>query len=229
MLRRTAFLILGLCALTIADSWSFYGGPWCAKRLTDLAVGMVGNTPVIYGVNQDYSLVKSTDEGQSWTVLMSGLHIRCVACNPGNADEVYVGLQSGDGGIKYSTDGGNTWTSLNSGLPATFVPSAIAMRDAQHIVLGLDPLNANDHTIYYWNVTQWSQSTFPNPNYKGFRVTDLKWDPRSGLEEYIYASSDKSLSDPDYIGVYQSTNNGVNWVQIGLDFLDISSIIYTKQ
>jgi len=222
MFKRGLFLILGLCALTAADSWSFYGGPWCAKNLTDVAVGMANTTPVIYGVNLDYSLVKSTDEGQSWTVLMSGLHIRCVACNPGNADEVYVGLQSGDGG--------DTWVERNDGLTPPFVPSAIAMRDAQDIVLGLDPLNANEHSIYYWNVNQWIAAWIVGDK-TGIRVTDLKWDPRSGYEWYIYASSDKVASggNHDYIGVYRSTNNGEDWVQIGLDFLDIGSIIYIKQ
>ena len=44
--------VLGLCVFVWAE-WSFYGGPWCAQRLVDVAVGAGDNAPVIYGVNQD--------------------------------------------------------------------------------------------------------------------------------------------------------------------------------
>ena len=214
MFKKTiSILLLGLCALAMAQNWHFYEGPWCAKNFVDIAAGMVSGSPVIYGVNQDYSLAKSTDEGQSWTVLLEDVEIRCVTCNPVNADLVYIGLQSIDGGIMYSTNGGTNWAEINSGLPGTFVPSAIAMRDAQHIVLGLDPLNADDQSIYYWDINQWTPANTYGKT--GFRVTDLKWDPRATNEEVIYASSDKSLSDPDYIGVYKSEDYGHTWSQIG--------------
>jgi hypothetical protein len=217
MFKKGAILILslGLCALVSGD-WSFYGGPWCAKNLVDVAVGEVSGSPVIYGVNKDYSLVKSTDEGQSWTILLTDVDIRCVTCNPTNANLVYIGRLSADGGIRYSFNGGDSWVERNSGLPANFTPSAIAMRDAQHIVLGLEPQAADEYSIYYWDVNQWTAAYIVNDK-RGFRVTDLKWDPRSGFEEFIYASSDKVASggNDNYIGVYRSENNGVNWSQIG--------------
>ena len=217
MFKKGAILILslGLCALVSGD-WSFYGGPWCAKNLADVAVGMVSGSPVIYGVNKDYSLVKSTDEGQSWTVLLEDVDIRCVTCDPNNGNLVYIGRQSSDGGVMFSTNGGTDWTQINSGLPGTFVPSAIAMRDAQHIVLGLEPLNANDYSIYYWDVNQWTPAIMSGGQI-GFRVSDLKWDPRSEYPWIIYASSDKVASggNSDYIGVYRSGDYGHSWSQIG--------------
>ncbi len=223
MFKRIAFLILGLCVLTTADSWSFYGGPWCAKRLTDVAIGLKDGTPVIYGINFDSSLVKSTDQGQTWVELLQDVpvadrKVRCVTCDPNNADLLYVGLPFGYGrlfeGIECSTDGGNTWSEVNTGLPGTFVPSALAMRDAQHVVLGMDPLASADQAIYYWNVNQWTAAWIVGDK-RGFRITDLKWDPRNTYPWIIYASSDKSLSDPNYIGIYKSEDYGHNWVQIG--------------
>jgi hypothetical protein len=218
MLKKGVIFILslGLCALVSGD-WSFYEGPWCAKDLIDVAVGIYNGDVVIYAVNKDYSLVKSTDEGQSWTTPLPDIDIRCVTCNPNDANDVYVGCLSADGGIQYSPDGGVIWLPRNSNLPASFTPSAIAMRDAQHIVLGLDPHNYDEISIYYWDVNQWTAATFPTSEYTGFRITNLKWNPRSGLEEYIYASSDKVASggNDNYIGVYRSENNGVNWSQIG--------------
>jgi photosystem II stability/assembly factor-like uncharacterized protein len=217
MLKKGVIFILslGLCALVSGD-WSFYGGPWCAKNLADVAVGMVSGSPVIYGVNKDYSLVKSTDEGQSWTVLLEDVNIRCVTCDPNNGNLVYIGRLSADGGIRYSFNGGDSWTQINAGLPANFTPSAIEMRDAQHIVLGLDPHSADHYSIYYWNVNQWVAAWIVDDK-KGFFVTDLKWDPRSTNEEVIYASSDKVASggNPNYIGVYRSEDYGHSWSQIG--------------
>jgi|GEM_PF-6086009 len=160
--------------------------------------------------------------------------VRCVTCDPNNANLVYIGLPKGQGrlfeGIQCSTDGGMTWVERNTGLPASFTPSAIAMRDAQHIVLGLDPLTSDDQTIYYWNVNQWTAAWIVGDK-RGFRVTDLKWDPQPGNVAVIYASSDKVASggNSNYIGVYKSEDYGHSWVQIGLDFLNVSSIIYTKQ
>jgi len=218
MLKKAiSILLFGLCTLVMAQNWHFYEGPWCAKNLADVAVGMVSGSPVIYGVNKDYSLVKSTDEGQSWTVLLEDVNIRCVTCDPNNGNLVYIGRLSADGGIRYSFNGGDSWTQINSGLPANFTPSAIAMRDAQHIVLGLDPHNYDEISIYFWDVNQWTAATFPTSEYTGFRITNLKWDPRSTNEEVIYVSSDKVSSggNTNYNGVYRSENNGVNWSQIG--------------
>jgi photosystem II stability/assembly factor-like uncharacterized protein len=225
MIKKGALLILflGFYALVSAQGtanpdWFSYEGPWCAKRLVDVAVGSVNESPVIYGVNYDYSLVKSTDEGQSWSVIMKDVDIRCVTCDPDNGNLVYIGLQSSDGGIMLSIDAGTNWNQINTGLPASFTPGAIAMRDAQHIVLGLEPQSADEYSIYYWNINnnQWTYAIMSGSQ-TGFFVTDLKWDPRSGYEEFIYASSDKVVSggNSDYIGVYRSTNNGVNWSQIG--------------
>ena len=196
MFRKGVIFILslGLCALVSGD-WSFYGGPWCTKNLADVTVGMVSGSPVIYGVNKDYSLVKSIDEGQSWTVLLEDVNIRCVTCDPNNGNLVYIGRLSSDGGMRYSTNGGTNWTQINSGLPASFTPSAIAMRDQDHIVLGLAPHSADEYSIYYWDINnnQWAYAIIVNDK-RGFRITNLKWDPRSGLAEYIYASSDKVAS-----------------------------------
>ena len=215
-------LFLGLYSLVLGKGsttpgWHFYKGPYCAKRLIDVAVGTVNNSPVIYGVNYNYSLVKSTDEGQSWSVLMKDVNIRCVTCDQNNGNLVYIGCESSDGGIMYSTDGGTNWTSRNTGLPASFTPGAIAMRDAQHIVLGLEPYDYNEVSIYWWNINLNEWVTADVGIKTGFFVTDLKWDPRNGYEEFIYASSDKVASggNSDYIGVYRSENYGVNWSQIG--------------
>ncbi len=214
--KRVIFILsLGLCAL-VSGNWSFYGGPWCAENLADVAVGMVSGSPVIYGVNKDYSLVKSTDEGQSWTVFLEDVDIRCVTCDPNNGNLVYIGRKSSDGGMMYSINGGNNWTQINSGLPVSFTPASIAMRDQDHIVLGLEPHSADHYSIYYWDVNQWRPAIMSGSQ-TGFRVTDLKWDSRPGYEWFIYASSDTVAQggNPDYIGVYKSTNNGVNWSQIG--------------
>ena len=219
-------LFLGVCVLLseqgVADpGWHFYEGPYCAKRLIDVAVGTVNNSPVIYGVNYDYSLVKSTDEGQSWSVLMKDVNIRCVTCDPNNGNLVYIGREKSSkgsgGGVMYSANGGVDWQPINTGLPANFTPGAIAMRDGQHIVLGIEPQSADGYSIYYWDINnnRWTAAYVNNKT--GFFVTDLKWDPRSDHPQYIYASSDRVASggNHNYIGVYQSTNYGQSWIQIG--------------
>jgi len=220
MLRRESIciVILGLLTLATAQNWNFYEGPWCAKDLIDVAVGVHNGDVIIYAVNNDYSLAKSTNEGQSWTILLAGVDIRCVTCDPNDADIVYIGRLSADLGIRYSSNGGSSWVQKNFGLPATFTPTSIAMRDGQHIILGLEPQDSNDPTIYYWNDVpeQWEEAFITGDN-KGFRVTDLKWDSRPGYERYIYASSDTVAQggNLNYIGVYMSADYGVTWAQIG--------------
>ncbi len=182
MLKRgtICIVLLVLCSLTTAQNWNSYEGPWCAKDLIDVAVGVHNGDVVIYAVNNDYSLAKSTNEGQSWTIPLAGVNIRCVTCDPNDADIVYIGRPSADGGIRYSPDGGDSWVPRSNNLPPPFTPTSIAMRDQNHIVLGLEPQSATEHSVYYWDINQWEPAVFPTPEYKGFRVTDLKWDSRPG-------------------------------------------------
>lgn len=210
-------LLLGLFSQIIAQNWNFYEGPWCAKDLIDVAVGAHNGNVVVYAVNKDYSLAKSTNEGQSWTILLTDVDIRCVTCDPNEANRVYIGCLSADEGIRYSPDGGVIWLPKNTGLPPTFTPTNIAMRDQNHIVLGLEPQSATEYSVYYWDINHWEPAVFPTPEYKGFRVTDLKWDSRPGYEPYIYASSDTVAQggNQNFIGVYHSINDGHNWTQIG--------------
>lgn len=67
---RICILLLGLLSLITAQNWNFYEGPWCAKNLIDVAVGVYNGNVVVYAVNKDYSLVKSTNQGLTWTVLL---------------------------------------------------------------------------------------------------------------------------------------------------------------
>jgi photosystem II stability/assembly factor-like uncharacterized protein len=80
----------------------------------------------------DGSVYKSTDAGQSWTLVNSGMgvvHIRALAIDPKNPATVYAGTR--DRGIFKTINGGQNWEPFNAGLTSLLVQALI-----------VDPINS---------------------------------------------------------------------------------------
>lgn len=102
------------------------------------------NTQTIYAGTYGGGVFKSTNGGNAWTVVNSGLketmgiqelppHVYALAIDPTSSQTVYAGAYRG--GVFKSTNGGKTWTAVNSGLTNTNVWA-----------LAIDPVNSQ--TVY---------------------------------------------------------------------------------
>ncbi|MEW6363374.1 MAG: hypothetical protein AB1714_01905 [Acidobacteriota bacterium] len=90
---------------------------------------------------------KSTDGGQTWDPVNTGLtysSISCLAGDPSRATEVLAGTY--DGGVYKTTDGGVTWNAVNTGLTGKDV-----------YALAVDP--SNPQTVYAGTDARISKST----------------------------------------------------------------------
>lgn len=69
------------------------------------------NPNILYAVSETGGFFKSTNKGQQWTQLESGVYSssEAIAIHPTNPDVVYVGIS---GGLIKTSNGGATWTSV---------------------------------------------------------------------------------------------------------------------
>jgi photosystem II stability/assembly factor-like uncharacterized protein len=201
-------------------------GPYNAQNMIDMALCRYGPTdpPVIYGVNADTCLTKTTNRGDSWIILPQG-HIyksgvRCVAVHPTDPDIVYKAEWGSiyQKGIMRSTDGGYFWTLINNGLPDYLIPSKLGIFNQypDTILLGMNIDQQEGSSLYrttnggsdWLPVIQWG-SDFLN-------ITDFSFHPDPLLARIVCLSA-KQSSDPGnaYRGIWKSTDFGVTWEHIG--------------
>lgn len=80
------------------------------------------NPDTLYAATSHYGILKSTDQGQNWTLTNKGLKSYThhqVVVNPREPLTVYAGAWGG--GVSKSTDGGVSWREVNNGLGDTAV------------------------------------------------------------------------------------------------------------
>ena len=155
----------------------------------------------VYAGSED-GLYKSTNGGDSWTRIKSGINASAIAAAPSNSQILYLGTWGA--GIWMSTDGGENWTQLTVGS----VPISSAVCNGAAV----DPVNADiAYVIFQGNGTwvtfdgggTWSAIS---PGLEGFSI---KTDPqRSG---FVYAVG--GWTTPHRSGSYGST--GMNGMTSG--------------
>ena len=145
---------------------------------------------------------RSTDSGDSWTAVNTGLTyltIYSLAINP--SGEVFAAT---GGGVFRSTDNGDNWTAVNTGLTNLLILS-LAINSSGNIFAG-----TSDGV---------------------FRSTDNgdNW-TKTGLRKNHYTlainSSDHIFAGGNSPGVFRSTDNGDNWTEVnkGLPGIPINSL-----
>jgi len=156
---------------------------------------------------QGKRVFKTVDGGGTWEYVdnyRDPAVPRCIALNPRNPLEVYVGLQDG---LHKSTDGRTSWVRSQTGLNAADgSPLDI------HLVV-VDPLQTS--TVYACSGNQlfisenagqtWSLQSTIVANTQA-SILALKADPKAG--ETFYASVEGG-------GLYKTQDGGVHWVHIG--------------
>ncbi len=99
-----------------------------AGSVQALAVDPVDNT-IVYAGSVTQGVLKSTDGGDTWTSVNTGLgdpnispiEVRTLKVDPRDPQQVFLGTRNA--GVYYSTNGGQSWTQVNTGLPVNDVGS----------------------------------------------------------------------------------------------------------
>ncbi len=81
----------------------------------------------IYAGNQNGDINKSTDGGDSWTIIKTGSNHDAQSIAINSSDYIYVGVE--DSGVFKSTDDGSSWTQINSGLGDKPVTAILLVND----------------------------------------------------------------------------------------------------
>ena len=168
----------------------------------------------VYAAAGVAGVFKSLDAGGSWTAVNTGLtnlDVRALAIDPSAPTTLYAGTSGG--GVFKTTNAGGTWTPMNTGLTVLAVSALI-----------VDPITpANVYALTVTTngatTTQVFKSTNGAGNWQGHQVTVgtqlqglacLAIDPLTPTTLYV------GLPDSSSVGVWKSTNGGVDWTQTSL-------------
>ena len=167
------------------------------------------SSQTVYAGTQGGGVFKSTNDGASWSAVISGLTVYSLAIDPSSSQTVYAGSY---GCVFKSTNGGGTWSADTSGLSTTAVHS-----------LAIDP--SSSQTVYAGTSGGVFKSTNGGASWSAVTST-------SGLATtYVNSlASDPSNSQTVYAGTYggvfKSTNGGASWSAVisGLTDLYVLSL-----
>ncbi|MCA9757808.1 MAG: T9SS type A sorting domain-containing protein [Candidatus Eisenbacteria bacterium] len=187
------------------ESWALTGLSYDVEEGRDIFELEYNETTGTLLCAADNGLFRSTDDGATWTQLMTQGQWKDVKQKPGSAGTYYACAQSlTDDGVYRSTDDGLTWTLLGGGLPTDTIANC-----------RLATTQANPNLVY-WAVLRGSDKEI-------YRSTDGgdSWQLRStqdGSEGWQALAIAVSSADPDLVfsngnASYRSTDGGASWTE----------------
>jgi photosystem II stability/assembly factor-like uncharacterized protein len=203
---------LSYTAITHGDSvpasgmWLPLTGTGAPNRIRAMK-NYVGN---IFAGSYGNGVVRSTDDGLSWTTVNTGLTNHNVLSLEITSQYVFAGTDGG--GVFRSSDNGNTWSAINTGLGNLIIYSLL--------VNGTNLYAGTASGVYYSSDygTTWSARATSLP--AGI-VTSIVPQIGGGILASVYGS-----------GVYSLANNNVGtaWISqnSGLTDLNVQSLLYER-
>ena len=221
----------------------FDGKPLLGNSSNKLVVVGDPNTAgTIYAAIYGAGVFKSTNMGQTWTSLSSGLpnkYVLCFAVDPTNPLVMYTGTYGG--GVFSSKNGGSSWSAVNNGISFPYITSlAVSNTSPQTIYAGTNGglfKSTNGGTTWFSVGSErgWGEilKVLIDPHdankvyvlgaYVLCKTVDggLTWATiTSGLPEdswFVDIAVDPSLSNTLYLatyyGLYKSTDGGSTWLE----------------
>ncbi len=168
-------------------------------------VAITSNGYIFAGCWENGGILRSTDNGDSWTYSYPQTALVKSASTPFFDENDYIYFPTWGKGVLFSSDYGNSWTEFNDGLGNKNVRT-ITKSNYAYLLAG------GDYGIYKFNVYGWYRYWYST----GVPVCNVKKiavDPYN----YIFAA---------VWGINRSMNGGLNWetVNNGLNNLDVKAI-----
>ncbi|PKP57676.1 hypothetical protein CVT91_10070 [Candidatus Atribacteria bacterium HGW-Atribacteria-1] len=197
-----------------------------------------------------FGMYKSTDGGNTWKEINSGLNtplinINCIVAHPTNSNIVYIGTWRD--GIYKTTNGGESWEPINGGLVSLDIRSlAIDLKNPEVVYAGLGEgagiFRTTNGGEYWEGINYGIQVECPSFLQRvgqvksGVSLTKTKRLTGKDYYSIPWTSIKSIVIDPinseiiyaaDYsLGVYMSTDGGISWNTIndGLSTKAVSSM-----
>jgi photosystem II stability/assembly factor-like uncharacterized protein len=153
-------------------------------------------TQDIFAGTSNGGVFRSTNNGDSWTAVNTGLtrtNVTALAINPATRD-IFAGTLGG--GVFRSTNNGDSWTAVNIDLTDTFVYT-LAINPATRDIF------AGTHSGWVFRSTN---------NGDSWTAVNIGLTDTAVLALAINASGD--IFAGAYFGVFRSTNNGDSWTAV---------------
>ncbi len=198
---------------TLSWNKTFGGdGGWCSIDPT--------NENILYEEYVYLAMSKSTDGGNSWFGITSGLatgssnanFIAPFAISPSNPNILYAGAKV----VYKTTNGGNSWSATNGGLIFNGTNVAcigVSYRNPDTLIAGTGVLGG---TFQIFRTTDggtgWTNVTGALP---GRYPTDISFDPNTSLIAYLTYSGFGTSH------VFKTTDAGLTWADISTNLPDI--------
>jgi photosystem II stability/assembly factor-like uncharacterized protein len=180
----------------------------CNDAVQDIVLDP-NNAATIYGIvstrvgtNVDYSVIKSTNGGTSWSTLTWKAY--GLAIDPTNSNVFYASTPSG---LQKSTDGGGTFTPAGTGLPTGQTLGTVVVDPKTPATLYLTVGDA-----LYKSTNGGGQWQLSNTGISGKNLTAPTIDPLTPANLYVIA---KATSNGQGI-LYKTTNGGAQWNAVNL-------------
>jgi PKD repeat protein/subtilisin-like proprotein convertase family protein len=203
------------------------GATWVLKSASSLACrdlvfkANAGTRTLFASTYSD--LYRSSDMGETWTQLTTGIYIPSgattgggcrVAVTPADSNLVYFHMVAKNGTVFKSTNGGNSFVNMkDSVMPNLTAYDNVATSTGQgdyNSMFNADPVNPN--TLYYGSHGFWKSldggATWISMTFWAYVLhTDMHW-----VQVNPYNTSEIWTANDG--GVWKSTNGGANWMPI---------------
>ena len=175
------------------------GTPSGAPFVWELEIHPTVPTTIFGGFGDIY---KSTNRGDSWTNLSSGVgSIEYISISPSNADVIYV---SGTNGlVKRTANGGTSWTAITKPQVGNVKSIEVHPTNPSEVYIAYSGYQTGKVYKSTDSGANWTNITGSLPNIPTHQI------------RYKTASTDGELFLATDLGVYYRTNTAGDWVKLG--------------
>jgi photosystem II stability/assembly factor-like uncharacterized protein len=209
--------------------WVTKEGPYNIRNVNDVSVGIISGGSVEYLATTYNGLLKSTNNGGTWTPLLSYQNMNVVACVRDKSDFVYASQCRESCNLYKSTNGGSTFTTINNGISnLNIIKISISPFDSDRILIGCYSCLTTCPTLYLTTDggDNWQSVDFNGGGYDDLSVVDIAWSINNSDVVFLCSFGSSIYPCGNNSGIFRSDNGGLNWTQknSGLGYCNVYSL-----